>query len=138
MSYNNIKFEKQEGIGVLTIDRPKALNALNSETLLELNDCIGKIEADKEVKVLVITGGGDKSFVAGADIKEMSTKNAVDGRNFGKVGQDVFTRIENMPQPVIAAVNGFALGGGCELACACDFRYASENALFGQIGRAHV
>ena len=132
MAYNNIKFENQDGIGVLTIDRPKALNALNSETLLELNDLVGKLETDKAVQVVVITGGGDKSFVAGADIKEMSTKNAVDGRNFGKIGQDVFTRIENLPQPVIAAVNGFALGGGCELACACDFRYASENALFGQ------
>ena len=120
MAYNNIKFEVQDGIGILTIDRPKALNALNSETLLELNDVVGKIETDKDVKVV------------GADIKEMSTKNAVDGRNFGKIGQDVFTRIENLPQPVIAAVNGFALGGGCELACACDFRYASENALFGQ------
>ena len=132
MAYNNIKFENQDGIGVLTIDRPKALNALNSETLLELNDLVGKLETDKDVQVVIITGGGDKSFVAGADIKEMSTKNAVGGRNFGKIGQDVFTRIENLPQPVIAAVNGFALGGGCELACACDFRYASENALFGQ------
>ncbi|WP_301861311.1 short-chain-enoyl-CoA hydratase [uncultured Megasphaera sp.] len=132
MSYNNIKFEKDGVIGILTIDRPKALNALNTETVTELNDCVGKIENDPEVKVVIITGGGSKSFVAGADIVEMSTKNAVEGRFFGKIAQDTFTRIENLPQPVIAAVNGYALGGGCELACACDFRYASENAKFGQ------
>ncbi|ERT58115.1 short-chain-enoyl-CoA hydratase [Megasphaera vaginalis (ex Srinivasan et al. 2021)] len=132
MEYKNIKFEKNNGVGILTIDRPKALNALNFETVSELNACIECIEKDQDVKVLVITGGGNKSFVAGADIKEMSTKNPVEGRIFGKAGQDVFTRIENLPQPVIAAVNGFALGGGCELACACDFRYASDNAKFGQ------
>ena len=132
MSYNNIKFEKDGVIGILTISRPKALNALNTETVTELNDCVGKIEQDPEVKVVIITGEGSKSFVAGADIVEMSTKNAVEGRFFGKIAQDTFTRIENLPQPVIAAVNGYALGGGCELACACDFRYASENAKFGQ------
>lgn len=132
MSYNNIKFEKDGVIGILTISRPKALNALNTETVTELNDCVGKIEQDPEVKVVIITGEGSKSFVAGADIVEMSTKNAVEGRFFGKIAQDTFTRIENLPQPVIAAVNGYALGGGCELACACDIRYASENAKFGQ------
>ena len=132
MAYNNIEFTKEDGIGILTINRPKALNALNTETVVELNDCVGKIENDAEVKVLIVTGGGAKSFVAGADIVEMSTKNAVEGRHFGKIAQDTFTRIENLPQPVIAAVNGYALGGGCELACACDFRYASENAKFGQ------
>ncbi|MCH4179300.1 MAG: enoyl-CoA hydratase-related protein [Megasphaera sp.] len=132
MAYQNIEFTKEDGIGVLTINRPKALNALNTETVVELNDCVSKIENDPEVKVLIVTGGGKKSFVAGADIVEMSTKNAIEGRHFGKISQDTFTRIENLPQPVIAAVNGFALGGGCELACACDFRYASENAKFGQ------
>lgn len=132
MDYKNILFTKEYGIGVLTINRPKALNALNTETVTELNDCVGKIENDPEVKVLIITGGGQKSFVAGADIVEMSTKNAIEGRHFGKISQDTFTRIENLPQPVIAAVNGFALGGGCELACACDFRYCSDNAKFGQ------
>lgn len=132
MDYKNILFTKENGIGVLTINRPKALNALNTETVTELNDCVGKIENDPEVKVLIITGGGQKSFVAGADIVEMSTKNAIEGRHFGKISQDTFTRIENLPQPVIAAVNGFALGGGCELACACDFRYCSDNAKFGQ------
>ncbi|WP_101912767.1 enoyl-CoA hydratase-related protein [Megasphaera vaginalis (ex Bordigoni et al. 2020)] len=132
MAYENIKFEKQGSIGILTISRPKALNALNTATVMELNDCVGKIEVDPEVKVVVVTGDGAKSFVAGADIVEMSTKTPVEGRTFGKIAQDTFTRIENLPQPVIAAVNGFALGGGCELACACDFRYASDNAKFGQ------
>lgn len=132
MAYQNIEFTKEDGIGVLTINRPKALNALNTETVVELNDCVGKIENDPEVKVLIVTGSGKKSFVAGADIVEMSTKNAIEGRHFGKISQDTFTRIENLPQPVIAAINGFALGGGCELACACDFRYASDNAKFGQ------
>ncbi|MCH4188318.1 MAG: enoyl-CoA hydratase-related protein [Megasphaera sp.] len=132
MAYQNIEFTKEDGIGVLTINRPKALNALNTDTVVELNDCVSKIENDPEVKVLIVTGGGKKSFVAGADIVEMSTKNAIEGRHFGKISQDTFTRIENLPQPVIAAVNGFALGGGCELACACDFRYAAENAKFGQ------
>ena len=132
MAYNNIKFVNEDGIGILTISRPKALNALNTETVTELNDCVGKIEADESVKVVIITGEGAKSFVAGADIVEMSTKNPVEGRKFGKISQDTFTRIENLPQPVIAAVNGYALGGGCELACACDFRYAAENAKFGQ------
>ena len=132
MAYKNIKFVNEDGIGILTISRPKALNALNTETVTELNDCVGKIEADESVKVVIITGEGAKSFVAGADIVEMSTKNPVEGRKFGKISQDTFTRIENLPQPVIAAVNGYALGGGCELACACDIRYAAENAKFGQ------
>ena len=132
MAYNNIKFVNEDGIGILTISRPKALNALNTETVTELNDCVGKIEADESVKVVIITGEGAKSFVAGADIVEMSTKNPVEGRKFGKISQDTFTRIENLPQPVIAAVNGYALGGGCELSCACDIRYAAENAKFGQ------
>ena len=132
MAYKNIKFVNEDGIGILTISRPKALNALNTETVTELNDCVGKIEADESVKVVIITGEGAKSFVAGADIVEMSTKNPVEGRKFGKISQDTVTRIENLPQPVIAAVNGYALGGGCELSCACDIRYAAENAKFGQ------
>ena len=111
MAYKNIKFVNEDGIGILTISRPKALNALNTETVTELNDCVGKIEADESVKVVIITGEGAKSFVAGADIVEMSTKNPVEGRKFGKISQDPFTRIETLPQPVIAAVNGYALGG---------------------------
>ena len=132
MDYKNILYSAENGIATITINRPKALNALNTETVSELRDLVGKIAADSEIKVVVITGSGSKSFVAGADIVEMSTKNAVEGRAFGKIGQDTFTEIENMPQPVIAAINGFALGGGCELSCACDIRYASENAKFGQ------
>ena len=124
MDYKNILYSAENGIATITINRPKALNALNTETVSELRDLVGKIAADSEIKVVVITGSGSKSF--------MSTKSAVEGRAFGKIGQDTFTEIENMPQPVIAAINGFALGGGCELACACDVRYASENAKFGQ------
>ena len=133
MDFKNIIFEvKDGGIGLLTINRPKALNALNSETCAELKQCVEAIARMPEVKVVVITGSGDKSFVAGADIVEMSTKNPIEGRNFGKLGQDTFTMIEQLPQPVIAAINGFALGGGCEISCACDFRYAADNAIFGQ------
>ena len=108
------------------------MNALNLDTVTELKDAIEKIAVDKAVKVVVITGAGEKSFVAGADIKEMATKTPAEGREWGQFGQNVFTEIENMPQPVIAAINGFCLGGGCELSCACDIRYAAENAKFGQ------
>ncbi|MCI1821705.1 MAG: short-chain-enoyl-CoA hydratase [Megasphaera sp.] len=132
MEYQNILFSVEDGIGLLTINRPKALNALNAATVTEMKDCVGKVAANSDIKVLVITGSGDKSFVAGADIKEMATKNPAEGRAWGIFGQSVFTEIEKLPQPVIAAINGFALGGGCELSCACDFRYASENAKFGQ------
>ena len=132
MAYENINYTVENGVATIAINRPKALNALNLATLTELKDVVEKIAVDKAVQVVIITGAGEKSFVAGADIVEMSTKNAVEGRVWGQVGQNVFTEIENIPQPVIAAVNGFALGGGCELACACDIRYASENAKFGQ------
>ena len=132
MAYENINYTVENGIATIAINRPKALNALNLATLTELKDVVEKIAVDKAVQVVIITGAGEKSFVAGADIVEMSTKNAVEGRVWGQVGQNIFTEIENLPQPVIAAVNGFALGGGCELACACDIRYASENTKFGQ------
>ena len=121
MAYENINYTVENGIATIAINRPKALNALNLATLTELKDVVEKIAVDKAVQVVVITG-----------VVEMSTKNAVEGRVWGQVGQNIFTEIENLPQPVIAAVNGFALGGGCELACACDIRYASENAKFGQ------
>ena len=132
MEFKNIQYAIDNGIITVTINRPKALNALNPETIHELDQCVSMIESNTDIKVVIITGGGTKSFVAGADIVAMSTMNPIEGRTFGILAQDVFTRIENLPQPVIAAVNGYALGGGCELACACDFRYASDNAKFGQ------
>ena len=131
-TYENLLYEKSEGIGTITINRPKALNALNAATVSELDMLIGEIAADPEVRVVIVTGAGPKSFVAGADIVEMGPLDAIDGRAWGKKGQDVFTRLENLPQPVIAAVNGFALGGGCELAMACDIRIAADTAKFGQ------
>ncbi|MCH4178581.1 MAG: enoyl-CoA hydratase-related protein [Megasphaera sp.] len=133
MAYENIIYTAEDGIATITINRPKALNALNLATVLELKDCVAKIAKDTDnVKVVIITGAGAKSFVAGADITEMATMNPPQGRAWAQVGQGVFTDIENMPQPVIAAINGFALGGGCELSCACDIRYCAENAKFGQ------
>lgn len=130
--FKNLNFKEENGIAIIEINRPKALNALNYETLRELDCCLSGIKADSEVAVVIITGGGERSFVAGADIVEMADKSAVEGREFGLYAQEVFAKVEDLPQPVIAAVNGFALGGGCELACACDFRYAADSAKFGQ------
>ena len=126
-----VKFEKQGNVAVLTIDRPEALNALNSQVLCDLDAAISQVEADDEVRVVVLTGAG-RSFVAGADIGEMVNFSAIDGKKFGVHGGSIFLRLENLSKPVIAAVNGFALGGGCELAMACDIRIASEKAKFGQ------
>lgn len=130
--YNNLTFEKDGGIGVITINRPSALNALNAATVEELDKLVTSIAGDDSVKVVLITGSGEKSFVAGADITEMRPLSAMEGRNWGMAGQGVFNKIENLPQPVIAVINGFALGGGCELAMACDIRIASDKAKFGQ------
>ncbi len=126
-----IQYEVQGAVAVLTIDRPKALNALNSAVLEELDAAVSAIDLDA-VRCLVITGSGDRSFVAGADIGEMSTLTKAEGEAFGKKGNDVFRKIETLPIPVIAAVNGFALGGGNELAMSCDIRICSDNAVFGQ------
>jgi enoyl-CoA hydratase len=126
-----IKYEQKDFVGVLTIDREKALNALNSEVLGDLEAAIDAVDVSV-VRCLVITGAGQKSFVAGADIGEMSKLTKAEGEAFGKKGNDVFRKIETLPIPVIAAVNGFALGGGCELSMSCDIRLASENAVFGQ------
>lgn len=132
MTYRNLLFEKEGSIGLLTINRPKVLNALNRATMTEIRQVVGKIATDPEVAVLIITGAGEKSFVAGADISEMRTLSALEGRAWSKFSQATFNALENLPQPVIAAVNGYALGGGCELAMSCDIRIASEKAKFGQ------
>ncbi len=126
-----ILYEVQGSVAVLTINRERALNALNSTVLEELDQTIDAIDLDA-VRCLIITGAGAKSFVAGADIGEMSSLTKAEGEAFGKKGNDVFRKIETLPIPVIAAVNGFALGGGCELAMSCDIRICSENAVFGQ------
>lgn len=131
MEYNNVILEKTGAIAVLTVNRPKALNSLNAETLTDISAALDEIIKDSAVKAVIVTGAG-KAFVAGADIAQMRDFNAQEGRNFGQLGHAVFRKIELMSQPVIAAVNGFALGGGCELAMACDIRLASENAKFGQ------
>ena len=132
MEFTNLLFENLDGVGLITVNRPKALNALNQATLDELNKIADMLAQDASVKVVIITGSGEKAFVAGADITQMQPMSAIEGRNFGKLGQAVFNKIENLPQPVIGAINGFALGGGCELAMACDIRYASDKAKFGQ------
>jgi len=126
-----VKYELKEQYAIITIDREKALNALNSQVLTDLDEVLNGVDLDT-VRALIITGAGAKSFVAGADISEMSTLTKEQGEAFGKKGNDIFRKIETFPIPVIAAVNGFALGGGCELSMACDIRLASENAKFGQ------
>ena len=126
-----VKSEQQGAVAVLTIDRPKALNALNPEVLADLKAAFEAIDQNA-VRCVVLTGEGDKSFVAGADIGSMSTMTRAEGEAFGKLGNDIFLMIESFPLPVIAAVNGFALGGGCELAMSCDIRICSDNAVFGQ------
>ena len=130
MEYNFLKVERNEGITVMKISAPKSLNALNSTILKEIDDFIGSLDAT--TRVLIITGDGEKSFVAGADISEMAHLDEPQGFEFGRLGAQVFRRIETLPVPVIAAVNGFALGGGCELAMSCDIRIASNKAKFGQ------
>lgn len=129
---NNLTLEVENSIAVLTISRPKALNALNSETLTELNQVLTEIEANDDIKVVILTGAGEKAFVAGADISEMVNFSAAEGRAFGMRASEPFFKLMNMRQVTIAAVNGFALGGGCEISMACDIRIASENAIFGQ------
>jgi len=130
--YANLLLEIEDGIGLVTINRPKALNALNAATIYDLNGMFDELATNDDVKVVILTGSGEKSFVAGADITEMQPMSAIQGRNWAKLAQAVFNKIENLPKPVIAAVNGYALGGGCEIAMACDIRVASEKAKFGQ------
>ena len=128
---NFITYEQDGFVGVITINRPKALNAFNSDVLKELDACLDGINLET-TRALILTGAGEKSFVAGADIGEMSTLTKAEGEAFGKIGNDVFRKLETFPIPVIAAINGFALGGGCEISMSCDIRICSENAVFGQ------
>jgi len=131
MEYKNIIFEVKNAIALITFNRPEVLNALNDELLKELSDALDKIVEDKNIRALILTGAGEKSFVAGADIKEIANFDPLDAKVFAQNGHLVINKFQKLPIPVIAAVNGFALGGGCEIALACDFIYASEKAMFG-------
>ncbi len=126
-----VVYEAKGAVGTITISREKALNALNSQVLEELDATLDAVDLS-EIRCLILTGAGQKSFVAGADIGEMSTLTKAEGEAFGKKGNDVFRKLETFPIPVIAAINGFALGGGCEIAMSCDIRICSDNAVFGQ------
>ena len=126
-----VDYEQEGRVGIVTINRPKALNALNEEVLKDLETVFDAIDQET-VRAVILTGAGEKSFVAGADIAAMSTMTKEEGEAFGKFGNDIFRKIETFPIPVIAAVNGFALGGGNELSLSCDIRICSENAVFGQ------
>ena len=130
--YENILFEKKDGVAYLTLNRPDRLNALNGAVRKELDDALAAIDGDAEIRVLVVRGAGEKALAAGADITEMQSMEAEAGMAFGAFGQKVFAKIEALCQPSIAMIPGFALGGGCELALACDIRIASEKARFGQ------
>ena len=131
MTYENILVDSQEGITTITFNRPKAMNALNGDLLEELSAALDAIADDESVRVLVLTGAGEKAFVAGADITELATFNSLQAKYFSQKGHEVMNKIGALAIPAIAAVNGYALGGGCEMALACDFIYASENAAFG-------
>lgn len=132
MDYKNVLVNIDENVATVTINRPDKLNALNFETFAELKNLFLKLQKDDEVYVVIVTGAGEKAFVAGADISELNKQDCLSGKQFAETGQDVFNIIENLGKPVIAAVNGFALGGGCELSLACHIRVASERAKFGQ------
>src|SRR6266852_31517 len=132
MTFENVLFEKKNAIGYVTVNRPKALNALTMATMEELRTAFTDIQQDVAVRTAILTGGGEKAFVAGADINELAQQDAVTGKAFAHRGQSVLDLIENLGKPVIACINGFALGGGCELALACTMRLASDNAKLGQ------
>lgn len=132
MNYQNLLIDTKDGIAIVTINRPDKLNALNNQTMEELKNAFTELSKNNEVFIVILTGSGEKAFVAGADISELNKLNMITGKEFAERGQEVFNIIENMNKPVIAAVNGFALGGGSELALSCHIRLASENAKFGQ------
>lgn len=131
MAYKNLIFSVEDGIAIITFNRPKALNALNAELIQELSRALDEIAENEAIRVLILTGAGEKAFVAGADITELATYNSLQAKLFSKKGHMTFNKIQELPIPAIAAVNGFALGGGSEIAMVCDFIYASENAMFG-------
>jgi enoyl-CoA hydratase len=131
MSYQNLLVEHADGVSTVTVDRPDKLNALNALTIQELHDCFNELRYADSVRVVVITGAGEKAFVAGADINELANLDATGAERLANRGQELMWKIENLGKPVIAAINGFALGGGCEVALACTFRYASANARIG-------
>ncbi|MFP4309872.1 MAG: enoyl-CoA hydratase-related protein [Desulfococcaceae bacterium] len=131
MAYENILYEIGDGMAIITFNRPKALNALNNALLTEFDEALDAVMADEEIRVLILTGAGEKAFVAGADITELATFGPLQAKLFAKKGQSVIGKLQALPIPVIAAVNGFALGGGTEMALACDFIYAAETANFG-------
>jgi enoyl-CoA hydratase len=131
VEYNNIVVQVKEGIATITFNRPEVLNALNGDLLKEFSHALDEIAADEDIRGLILTGAGEKSFIAGADIKQFLTFNTLKAKSFSEMGRSLMNKLQELPIPVIAAVNGFALGGGCEVAMACDFIYASENAMFG-------
>ena len=131
MSFETLRLETENRIATITFTRPKALNAINSTVMEELDAALDRVCEDREIKVLILTGSGDKAFIAGADITELSQMDALKAKTFSGKGQNVMSRLEDLPFPVIAAVNGYALGGGTEMALACDFIYACEKAVFG-------
>ena len=132
MAFENLLYEKRNGIAYVTVNRPEKLNALNRKTMEELHECFLDIERDDEVRAIILTGAGERAFVGGADINELAALTPVEGQEFSVRGQKVLDLIEHLGKPVIAAINGYALGGGCELALACTLRIASENARLGQ------
>src|ERR1700744_4953165 len=132
MAFENLLFEKRDGIAFITFNRPKVLNALNRKTVEELRDALTHARDDAAVRVVILTGAGEKSFVAGADISELAQRTPVDGKDFSLFGQGVFHLLETLGKPSICAINGFALGGGCELALSCSIRIASKSAKLGQ------
>jgi len=133
MGYQNIRYEVDaDGVALVTFDRPKVLNALDARTVDELADAVGQVERDRAVRALVLTGAGDRAFVAGADIGAMSAMSPLEARRFAEAGHATLARLEALPIPTVAAVNGYALGGGCEVAMGCDLVYASDRARFGQ------